>query len=125
MNKRQLKKYKQKCVGELLSYLYGTIERKYLGILYKDYPSYFKYFGCYEDKTRKRIESYKKIMRQIKSDSVNPKYQLTLNDSTTYNAILCNLNNSCHIIETYHKYKKKDSMSGTMYITNINLMNRI
>lgn len=61
MNKRQQKKNLQKCIGKTISLKYGTILRKYLGLLYATEPHMFDYF----DK-----QKLKRVWKNIQKDSI-------------------------------------------------------
>lgn len=60
MTKRQKKKNLQKYIGKTLSLKYGTILRKYLGLLYTTKPHMFEYFD----------KNQLKIWKNIKKDSI-------------------------------------------------------
>lgn len=61
MTKRQKKKNLQKYIGKTLSLKYGTILRKYLGLLYATEPHMFEYFD------KKKL---KRVWKNIQKDSV-------------------------------------------------------
>lgn len=61
MNKRQKKKNLQKCIGKTISLKYGTILRKYLGLLYATEPHMFEYFN------KKKL---KRVWKNIQKDSI-------------------------------------------------------
>ena len=104
MTKRQKKKNLQKYIGKTISLKYGTILRKYLGLLYATEPSLFRYF----DKQKLR-----RVWKNIKKDSIPFKdpnffYKEEYKDLTVkYLDWIINLKKNAERFITHYEHLKK------------------